>query len=79
MDQASLEQALLNAHAQNDTRALIELYTIAGDQAEDARDDEAASFYLTHAFVFALEAGAPEAPKLNIRLANKGRAHLLEF
>jgi hypothetical protein len=37
------------------------------------------AFFLTHAFVFALEAGTPEARALNRRLAERGRAHVLTF
>lgn len=79
MDRQELEQALLAAHDRHDGPALVRLYTIAGDQAEAHQDIDAACFYLTHAFVFALEAGAPEAQALNRRLADRGRAHLLEF
>ncbi|MEP2717084.1 hypothetical protein [Pseudophaeobacter sp.] len=79
MDPTSLEQALLKAHASDDSAALVRLYTLAGDAAEQRADGDAACFYLTHAFVFALEAGAPEASILNTRLAEQGRAHLLEF
>lgn len=79
MDQAALDAALLAAHARDDRDALIRLYTLAGDQAEDRQDMGAAGFYLTHAFVFALEAGAPEAKTLNQRLADQGRADLLRF
>lgn len=79
MEPAALDRALLNAHDRQDTAALVRLYTFAGDQAEEAQDIDAACFYLTHAFVFALEAGAPEAQPLNKRLADRGRAHLLDF
>ncbi|WP_136439394.1 hypothetical protein [Pacificoceanicola onchidii] len=79
MERAALEKALLDAHARHDQGALIRLYTIAGDEAEKRQDIDAACFYLTHAFVFALESGAPEAEALNIRLAERGRAKRLEF
>ena len=79
MDQVSLETALLDAHARQDTAALVNLYTIAGNAAEQRQDEDAAGFYLTHAFIFALETGAPSAPELNARLAAKGRAHLIAF
>ena len=35
----------------------------------------AAGFFLTQAFVFALEAGLPEGAALNSRLAAQGRSH----
>lgn len=65
---AALEAALLAAHAADDRRALIGLY--AG--AADGSDGIAASFYLTQAYVFALEAGDPRAAVLKARLVAKG-------
>ncbi|MEM8787474.1 MAG: hypothetical protein AAGE76_04350 [Pseudomonadota bacterium] len=79
MDRAALDQALLQAHDRGDGAALARLYTFAGDEAERRQDIDAACFYLTHAFVYALEQGAPEAMPLNRRLAARGRARLLEF
>lgn len=78
-DRPQLERALLAAHAAGDHAALAGLYTAAGDQAEAAGDIDGACFYLTHAFVFALETGAPEAEALNRRLAARGRAERLVF
>ena len=68
-----LDAALLRAHADNDTDRLVALYTEAADQAEGRGEMDAACFYLTHAYVFALEAGAAEAATLNRRLAAHGR------
>ncbi|RJE84973.1 hypothetical protein [Paracoccus onubensis] len=79
MDLAALDRELLRAHARGDTEALVHLYTRAGEERERAQDIDAACFYLTHAFVFALEAGAPEADNLNKRLYERGRAHRLTF
>lgn len=79
MDHDQLDRELIAAHERQDGTALVRLYGLAGDRAEAAGDIDAACFYLTHAFVFALEAGAPEAPALNRRLAARGRAHDLEF
>lgn len=76
---ADLDAALLDAHDRRDLAALIRLYTLAGDAAGARQDVDAACFYLTHAFVFALEAGAPEAAVLNRRLADLGRADLMDF
>lgn len=76
---AVLDRALLAAHAADDKPALIRLYTAAADAAEQRQEGQAAAFYLTHAFVFALETGAREAPDLNKRLADKGCAHRLDF
>ena len=79
MDLAELDRKLLAAHADGDAGALVALYTQAGDAREAAGDIPAACFYLTHAFVFALEAGLAEAEALNRRLFDRGRAHLLSF
>lgn len=79
MDRAALDAALLAAHVAGDGAALVRLYTQAGDIEEQAGNTDAACFYLTHAFVFALEEGAPEADALNLRLFQNGRAHRLTF
>ena len=67
---ADLDTALLDAHANGDQRALVTLYAQAADQA---RDVDAACFYLTHAYIFALELGHPETADLHRRLAAHGR------
>jgi hypothetical protein len=64
---------LLAAHAAGDQRALVRLYARAGDLAEAAGEIDAACFFLTHAYVFALATGAPEADALRTRLLAHGR------
>jgi len=66
----SLDAALLEAHARDDRDALISLY---GRAADEAGDDVARGFYLTHAYVFALEAGDARAEGLAARLRKSGR------
>jgi hypothetical protein len=66
----ALDSALLAAHAAGDGAALVRLYTQAADTADDP---QAAAFYLTHAHVFALEAGDAAAPGLRARLVAQGR------
>lgn len=66
----TLEARLLAAHAAGDQLALISLYVEA---AEAAQADEARGFYLTHAYVFALEMGDPRAAKLGVKLREMGR------
>ncbi len=65
-----LDLALLAAHEAGDTALLVKLYQQA---AKQAREPDAASFYLTHAYVFALEAGDPAADALRRRLIEMGR------
>lgn len=72
----TLDEKLRAAHARNDGTALAKLYTQAADQADNV---DAECFLLTHAFVFALEAGLPEAADLNTRLVAYGRAHPVDF
>ena len=66
------DATLLAAHAENDLAALITLYTQAADAAE-AEDIDATCFFLTHAFIFALDLGDPRAAALNARLVAYGR------
>jgi hypothetical protein len=79
MTREELDHALIAAHDAEDSEELIRLYTLAGDVCEAAGDLDAACFYLTHAFVFALEDGAPEARPLNQRLVAHGRAYPVEL
>ncbi|EET48147.1 hypothetical protein [Thalassobium sp. R2A62] len=65
-----LDTRLLAAHAQGDQWALVALYTQAADQAADI---DAACFYLTHAYVFALELNHPDQDALFKRLRAAGR------
>lgn len=71
--QDALDKALIAAHASGDDEALVRLYTQAADSAQDSGDIDAMCFYLTHAYVFALSIGAPEANALNRRLTHHGR------
>ena len=65
-----LDKALIEAHTRQDAPALVALYTEA---AEAAQDETRSAFYLTHAYVFALEAGLPQASDLHKRLKDMGR------
>ena len=66
----SLDAQLLAAHDGDDRFALIRLYTQAADITNDV---DAACFFLTYAYVFALEVGAAEAAPLHARLKAHGR------
>ncbi|MFK7941487.1 MAG: hypothetical protein AB8B85_01010 [Paracoccaceae bacterium] len=69
-ERAALDASLIAAHHAGDGGSLVHLYAQAADQANDV---DAECFYLTHAYVFALEAGAPEANALHARLKAHGR------
>lgn len=73
MRSASLDAALLDAHARDDRVALVTLYTDAADMALAEGRRDAMCFYLTHAYVYALETGAPSADDLHARLKAEGR------
>lgn len=60
-----LNAKLLAAHAADDLAALVTLYAKA---AQIAPDTQAKQFFLTHAYVFALEQDHPDAPTLRDRL-----------
>ncbi|MEM8632814.1 MAG: hypothetical protein AAGF74_16405 [Pseudomonadota bacterium] len=66
----TLDDRLLAAHAADDRWALVDLYAEAADQTSD---EVARGFYLTHAYVFALEVGHPDVPALHGRLKAMGR------
>jgi len=67
---STIDQALLDAHAKGDGTRLAQLYRQA---AEEASDETARGFYLTHAYVFALEAGDATATALRQSLVAMGR------
>jgi hypothetical protein len=69
----ALEAALLAAHDRDDHVALVSLYRDAGALKELAGDIDAACFYYTHAYVFALEAGDPASADLLGKLVQYGR------
>jgi len=73
LNEDALDARLLDAHARGDKAALVALYTEAADMKEELQDIDAACFYLTHAYVFALDVGAPEARELHRRLKDRGR------
>ncbi|ASM72061.1 MULTISPECIES: hypothetical protein [Roseobacteraceae] len=68
-----LNAQLLAAHAAGDHRALVDLYARAADGAQNV---DAACFFLTQAYVFALEQNTPQISALRARLAAEGREPL---
>lgn len=65
-----LNDQLLAAHNACDHAALVALYTQA---AAGTNDPDAAGFYLTHAYVFALEINHPDTANLRAELVTQGR------
>ena len=69
---SDLNDALMAAHVAGDNATLVRLYRQAGEAALE-RDEVQGCFYLTHAYVFALEAGMDEAEELRVMLVARGR------
>ncbi len=67
---STLDAQLLNAHASGDKPALVTLYAKAADGADTI---DAACFYLTHAYIFALELDHRDVAALHARLSKHGR------
>ena len=65
-----LDARLLAAHDRGDGAALVRLYTEAADHAADPN---AAGFFLTQAWIWALDTGADDESALRTRLAAAGR------
>jgi hypothetical protein len=65
-----LDRRLLAAHDADDQTALVGLYTLAADAVSDL---DIACFYLTHAYIHALEQNHPDADTLRARLKAYGR------
>ncbi len=67
---STLDAQLLAAHERGDHPALVRLYRQA---AEISKDEDAAGFYYTHAYIFALETGHEDALHLHAQLKQMGR------
>ena len=68
-----LNAALMKAHENLDHAKLIDLYVQIGEEKLSINDIDAACFYFTHAYVFALESGSSKARELNQQLVKFGR------
>ena len=65
-----LNTEILEAHAREDKPALVALY---GQAARDANDVDAACFFATYAYIYALELGHPDQKSLKAFLVSHGR------
>ena len=70
MSADGLNERILAGHEAGDAAALAALYSEAADAANSV---DAACFFLTHAYVWALDAGDPLAADLHARLCAHGR------
>lgn len=64
----TLEADLIEAHEKGDSGRLAELYLAAAGSEETDGRIEAACFFLTQAYVFALESGSRTAREIAARL-----------
>ena len=67
----ALDAALIRLHGSTGTRELCALHRLAARCWED--DEDRAAFHLTHALVYALEAGDEAARDLHAALTARGR------
>jgi hypothetical protein len=67
---SALDAQMIAAHEVDDKLALIRLYSQAADEANDI---DACCFYLTHAYIFALDSGSPQTDALYAKLVAHGR------
>ena len=73
-DEQRLQRDMLQAHEQDDLTALPPLYLAAARLREGQGDIDAACFFYTHAYVYALDCGDREiADKARYRLQSHGR------
>jgi len=73
VNEDALEAMLLAAHVADDRASLAKGYAQAADFAEMAGEVDRACFFLTQAWIFALDVGAAEADALKARLVAHGR------
>jgi hypothetical protein len=71
--EAELGARLLAAHLAGNLANIAQHYALAADHAEKREDIDRACFFLTHAWIFALEAGDPVADEYRSRLEVYGR------
>jgi len=71
-DEQRLQRDMLQAHEQEDLNALPALYLEAAQLRESQTDIDAACFFYTHAYVYALDCGDRE-------IAAQARAKLKSF
>ncbi len=72
-NRADLDAQILAAHARGDAGELVGLYLAEADRLEATGEIDAACFFLTQAYVFALEIGDARADAAHRRLVAYGR------
>lgn len=73
MNLDDLDRAILAAHAAKDIAALVPLYRQAGETMIKGGNLNAGCFFLTHAYIYALDCGDDAAPEIHQTLVAYGR------
>lgn len=73
MDDEERERRILEAHAQGNEPALVELYAGAAQGLEKGGQLDAACFFGTQAYVLALSCGSGRTGELHAWLCQRGR------
>ncbi len=73
MDLDEIDKALLGAHATGDKPSLVNLYRAAGNHMLRLGALDAGCFYLTQAYIFALDCGDDQAHEIHKILVAHGR------
>lgn len=67
------DEAIIAAHHARDVATLVRIYRTEADRRAEQCDVDAECFFLTQAYVWALEGGHPDANTLHSRLKAYGR------
>ena len=67
------DATLIAAHKARDVETLVRIYRAEADRLGDRGEVDAECFFLTQAYVWALEAGHPDTADLHARLKAHGR------
>lgn len=73
MDYDRLNAKVLQAHSEKDNAALVKVYKGLGEEELAKGRELEGAFLLTQAYVYALEAGLPEADEIHKILVACGR------
>lgn len=68
-----LDAALIAAHGSRDADQIASLFALAGERASAKGEMDAACFFWTQGYIWALEAGNPIAAQLHRALKDQGR------
>lgn len=73
MDYDSLNAEVLQAHSAGDNATLVRIYKELGEEELAKGNELEGAFLLTQAYVYALEAGLPDAKEIHKLLTAYGR------